>query len=161
MGIFAKLATAQHFSAGKYVSPGLYIVEIKKVKSDKTRQGRMFWVVEMKVLASSNTQAHLVGTDMSWMTMLDQDASFGNIRKFLSVASEIEFEEVGEEQAEYAISEENPLAGIVLKIVAVNIKTRAGKDFTKVEFHQVGIADKDLKNPTALNAILQAEMMAS
>ena len=134
MGIFDGIGNAQYFESGKYVSPGLYKTVIQKVKQASTRQKRPFFVVEMKVLESSNLKEHPIGTDMSWMVMLDQDAALGNIKHFVSVASETPINEVQAADAEDACSEGNPLAGVTVRVMAVNIKTRAQKDFTKVRF---------------------------
>jgi len=134
MGIFDNIGNAQYFEGGKYVSPGLYLAEVVKVKQAATRQKRPFFVVEMKVKESSNLKEHPIGTDMSWMVMLDQDAALGNIKHFISVASETPINEVQAADAEDACSEGNPLAGVTVRVMAVNIKTRAQKDFTKVRF---------------------------
>jgi len=134
MGIFDGIGKAQYFEGGKYVNPGLYLAEIARVKQAKTRNGRPFFVVELKVLESSNIKEHPVATDMSWMVMLDQDAALGNIKHFLSVAGEIPLGEVKESDAEEAVAEDNPLGGVKVRLMAVNIKTKAGKDFTKVRF---------------------------
>lgn len=134
MGIFDGIGSAQYFEGGKYIQPGLYLVEIQKVKQSFTRQKRPFFVVEMKVLETSNPKDHPVSTDMSWMVMLDQDAALGNIKHFISVASETPINEVQAVDAEEACSEGNPMAGLRLKASAVNILTKAKKDFTKVKF---------------------------
>ena len=143
MGVFDKIGSAQYFESGKYVSPGLYLTEIQKVKQANTRNGRPFFVVEMKVLESSNIKEHPLNTDMSWMVMLDQDAALGNIKHFISVASETPINEIQAADAEDACSEANPLGGIKIRLMAVNIKTRAQKDFTKVKFLPASMSAAD------------------
>lgn len=132
-GLFSGMEKAQYFDSGKYVAPGLYKTEVQRVKQGVTRQKRPFFVVEMKVLETSNKE-HPVGTDMTWMAMLDQDAALGNIKHFISIAADKPLEAVTEEDAEEAVAEENPFAGITLRVMAVNILTKAKKDFTKVKF---------------------------
>lgn len=134
MGIFDNIGKAEYFESGKYVTPGLYLTEIQKVKQAKTRNGRPFFVVEMKVLESSSLKEHPVSTDMTWMVMLDQDAALGNIKHFLSVASDVPMGEITPQDAEESCAEENPLSGVKVRLMAVNILTRAKKDFTKVRF---------------------------
>lgn len=134
MGVFDGIGEAQYFEGGKYVSPGLYKTKIIKVKQASTRNKRPFFVVEMKVLETSNEKDHPIGTDMSWMAMLDQDAALGNIRHFISVASNTPFNEVTASDAEESCSEANPLQGVELRVMGVNILTKAKKDFTKVKF---------------------------
>lgn len=134
MGVFDGLGKAEYFEGGKYVSPGVFLVEVKRVKQGLTRKKEPFFVVEMKTIESSSLKEHPLGTDMSWMVMLKHDAALGNIKHFLSVASGSPLTEVDEKDAEEAVAEANPLAGVKLRISAVNVKTRAGADFTKVKF---------------------------
>lgn len=143
MGVFDGIESAEHFAGGKYVRPGLYLAEIVKVKRSNTRKKRPFYVVEMKVLESSNEKEHPVGTPFSWMVMLDQDAALGNIKHFVSVASETPIKEVQVADAEDSCSEENPLGGVKIRLTAVNIKTRADADFTKVTFMPADMSAAD------------------
>jgi hypothetical protein len=143
MGIFDNIDKADYFEGGKYVTPGLYKTKVLRVKQAKTRKGRPFFVVEMKVLESSSLKEHPIDTDMSWMVMLDQDAALGNVKHFISVASETPINQVQAADAEDACSEGNPLEGIELRVMAVNIKTRADKDFTKVKFMPASMSAAD------------------
>ena len=143
MGIFDGIGKAQYFEGGKYLGPGLYLVEVLRVKQAATRNGRPFFVVEMQILESSDLKEFPIGTSASWMVMLDQDAALGNIKHFLSVASETPINEVDKQDAEDAISEQNPLAGVKLRAMAVNVKTKALKDFTKVKFMAATVSALD------------------
>lgn len=136
MGIFEGLDKAEYFEGGVYVGPGLHYAEIQKCKSDKTRGGRPFFVVEMKVLESSTPDKFPVGTNFSWMVMLDKnkESALGNIKHFISVAGSLPEKEVTEKDADEAVAEANPLMGVKLRLSAVNQKTKAGGDFTKVKF---------------------------
>lgn len=134
MGIFSGIKNAEYYESGKYVAPGLYLGEVLKVKQGMSRKKRGFFAVELRVLESSNSKDHPVGTDMTWMVMLDQDAAMGNIKHFIAVAGDMSVDEVEEEDANDAVSESNPLAGVKLRISAVNVKTLKGGDFTKVKF---------------------------
>jgi len=161
MGIFDGIGNAQYFEGGKYVTPGLYKAEIQKVKQAKTRNGRPFFVVEMKVLESSNLKEHPIGTDFSWMVMLDQDAALGNIKHFISVASDTPINEIQASDAEDAVSEANPLGGIEIRLTAVNIKTRAQKDFTKVRFLPASMSTADAAKEHADEVASSAEAPAA
>jgi hypothetical protein len=163
MGIFDNIGSAEFYAGGKYVTPGLYLAEILKVKQGLTRNKRAFFVVEMKVLETSNEKDHQIGTEMSWMVMVDQDAALGNIRHFLSVAADTPFSEVTKEDGEEAVGEGNPLAGVRVRVMAVNIKTRANKDFTKVKFISAATSSEDAQRDHAkeLAAAPSASVAAS
>ena len=145
MGLFGDIKGKRGTQGGVYFEPGLYLVEVNRVKLGKTRKGEDFFVVETKLLESDN-ENRPEGSSCSWMVMFKHDAALGNIADFCraglyacAVQNEADpgvkhFEEIEieDDDAEEICSEENPLAGTVLKVEAVNVKTRAGKDFTKV-----------------------------
>lgn len=143
MGVFDGIEKAEVFTAGKYIQPGVFLAEIQKVKQGETRKKEGFFVVEMKVLESSSLKEHPIGTPMSWMVMMKHDAALGNIKHFLNVAGEIPLEEITKQDGEDAVSEANPFGGLKIRVVAVNIKTRAGKDFTKVTFVPESVSAAD------------------
>lgn len=152
MGVFDNIGKAEYFESGKYIMPGVYLVRIEKVKQGTTRQKRGFFVVECTILESSNLKDHPLQTPVTWMVMLDQDAAMGNIKHFLSVASDVPFAEVTKEDAEESCSENNPLCGVELRISAVNILTRAKKDFTKVKWISTGVSLSEVQSTHAADA---------
>lgn len=146
MGVFDNIGGAQYFEGGKYISPGLYKAKIVKVKQAATRQKRPFYVVELNILESSNLKDHPIGSDASWMVMLDQDAALGNIKHFISVASDTPIDDVQSADAEDSCSEANPLGGTEIRLTATNIKTKSSgytKDFTKVKFMSASMSAAD------------------
>jgi hypothetical protein len=153
--LFSNIEKAEFFANGKYVTPGLHLAEIVKVKSGVTRLKKPFYVVEMKVVESSNEKEHPIGTTMSWMVMLDNDAALGNIKHFLSVAAGKDIKDVTEADGEESVSEENPFGGLSIRVMAVNIKTRANKDFTKVTF-----MPSDMSAADAQKALSSAQVAA-
>lgn len=141
MGIFDKVSEqqvkdAQYFERGNYIKPGTYIVEVLKVKEGTSRPPKNtgFFVAEMKTLESSNTKSHPIGSTMTWMTMANQDAFLGNVRHFVAAAGGLTFEECGLEALKMSVGEDSPLMGVILQADAINTKTKAEKDFTKVRF---------------------------
>lgn len=143
MGIFDGIGGAQYFESGVYIRPGLYKAVVQKVKQFTTRKKVPAFVVELEVLESSNQKDHPLGTTMSWMVMLNQDAALGNVKHFISVASDTPMDDVTSKDAEDACGEGNPLEGVELRIMAVNIKTKADKDFTKVRFMSASMSAAD------------------
>jgi hypothetical protein len=147
MGIFDRVSEeqvkeAKYFERGNYVKPGRYLVEVLKVKEGTMRPPKSigFFVVEMKVHETSDAKEHPLRSTMTWMSTADKDAFLGNVKHFIASAGNVTEDEVGIEMCKYAVSEENPLAGIYLQVDAVAIKTKADKDFTKVKFTYIGEA---------------------
>lgn len=147
MGVFDRVSDAQvkeakYFERGNYVKPGRYLVEVLKVKEGTMRPPKStgFFVVEMKVHESSDIKEHPPRSTMTWMSTSDKDAFLGNVKHFVGAAGNIPEDEVGIEDLKASVSEENPLGGIYLDVYAVPIKTREGKDFTKVKFTYIGEA---------------------
>src|SRR5262245_59041137 len=132
MGIFDKVSDqqvkeAQYFERGIYVKPGSYVVEVLKCKDGTTRPPKNigFFVAEMKVLPSSDKAGHPLGSTMTWMSKADKDAFLGNVKHYVGAAGQIPQEEVGVEDLKAAVSEQNPLAGVILQVDAQNVKTKA------------------------------------
>lgn len=133
MGRFSNIGSAKSSQGGVYFLPGAYALECKANKSGKTREGREFFVAEFEILESTNPE-RAVGTQVSFMVMLDknQDTALGNIKGYLAALCGIPEQDVDEAGVEAMVSAANPGMGMKVKALASNIKTRAGKDFTKI-----------------------------
>ena len=136
MGLFTGIEDAQVGQGGVYFLEGKYLVEIVKVMTLNSRKKEDLFIVEAKILKSSNPERK-VGITASWIVNLKHDAALGNIKGFVAAANGIspsDKEEVDrnvdEEAVEYACSEDNPLAGVQLDLECVQIKTREKRDFT-------------------------------
>jgi hypothetical protein len=119
---------------GVYWLPGKYLVEIDVVKVHEGRKKRDFFIVSGKNLESDHEERK-VGSKCSWVADLDNDATPGNIKSFLSGVlnvglSDLEAEE-WEKLYDRAIEDDNPLCGFTARLHVTNIKTRAGNDFSK------------------------------
>ncbi len=135
MGLFDKIGQAHSSGGGVYFEPGSYALECKANKSGKTREGRAYFVCEFVILESTNP-ARPVGTSVSMMVMMDKyiETALGNVKGYVAALFDVPEESVDEAGVESLISAENPGAGMKCRAVASNIKTKAGKDFTKVSF---------------------------
>jgi hypothetical protein len=127
------MGAAKSSQGGVYLLPGKYALECRANKSSKTRDGREFFVAEFSILESSNAERP-VGTAVSFMVMLDKnlETALGNIKGYVAGLFGIPEAEVDEAGVEQLITAENPGQGMKVRAIATNIKTRAGKDFTKV-----------------------------
>lgn len=141
MSLYDGIEDAQPGIGGVYLSDGLYgDLEILALKSIKNRKNIHGFCAELMVHASTGQNALMPGTKCAWMTMANRDSFLGDVRGFLRMAmsemagSKIELKDIDRDAAELATSDENPLKGIHIKAQATQVKTRAGGDFTKVEW---------------------------
>ncbi len=135
MGLFGKITDAKSNGGGVFFLPGTYLLECRANKSDKTREGRPYFVAEFTILESSNPDRP-IGTGVSFMVMLDKyiETALGNIKGYVAALYGIEEHLVDEAGVEALIASDNPGAGMRVKATATNTKTKAQKDFTKVCF---------------------------
>lgn len=135
MGIFGGIKTAKSTEGGLYFAAGdRYVVEIQRIKSDKTRKGIPFFVVECKILHSYNGKM-AKGTQPSWMVTLDKDAALGNIKQFVEAVMGVDMNQVSDVEAEQSVEmicgSEQPLAGDIVVTETWNKDTQAGGKFTR------------------------------
>lgn len=144
MGLFNKIGDKNIHSngGGVFFEPGSYELECRVNKSDKTREGRPYFVAEFTILASTNP-SRPVGTGVSWMVMLDKylETALGNIKGYVAALFGMPEAEVDEAGVEALISAENPGMGLKCKATASMTKTRGQKDFTKVVFNPMKTAE--------------------
>lgn len=135
MGLFDKIKEAKSSSGGVYFLPGTYALECRVNKVGKTREQRPFFVAEFTILESSNAERP-VGTSVSLMVMMDKnlETALGNIKGYVAALFDMPELEVDEAGVEALIAAGNPGAGLKVRAIASNIKTKALKDFTKVQF---------------------------
>lgn len=146
MGLFDGIENAKPTEGGVFLREGVYEeIEILGIKVGRTRKGRDFFVVEGKILKATGPQANPVGSQASWMEMLDRDNALGSVRAFVAALCGCELDEVDEKAVSALVSKDQPGVGGVIKAEASMVKTRAGGDFTKVRWTHV-------KPPPALAA---------
>lgn len=138
MGMFGGIKGAKYSEGGIYVLDGVYRFRIDAIKCIKTRTAKDAYVVELHILESSNEQ-RLPGSNCTWMVTLDKEPALGNIKQFLEIAVPgLDFNAIDATTAEAAVEqtfhESNPLKGRIVRATANEIKTKAGRPFTKVKF---------------------------
>lgn len=131
MGMFGGIEKAETSKGGVYLLPGNYLLGLRAAKAGRSRNNVDFFVAELEILASDNEERK-VGSKVSWMSMKNNDAFLGNVKAFAAAAFGIPEEKVTEKKIEELISDDQPREGTQIKAQAQNVKTRAGKDFTKV-----------------------------
>lgn len=133
-------ATARRQS--EYFVPGNYLVEVLDVKLSKTRKGRECIIVETKVLDSHDLAAHPTGSERTWLQMTDNDMAPKNFKLFVSKALNVPAERLDVKQIEKTLEPQkgtgrSVLAGVRIEVQAKSIKTKAGSDFTLMDFISV------------------------
>lgn len=146
MGLFTGMNEAVVGAGGIYFLEGGYTVEILKAFTMRSRKKEDLFIVECKILESTN-EKRPAGGKASWCVKLSQDAALGNIKGFIAAANGIDpndddrvNEEVTEDAVEFAVSNDNPLAGVTVDLTCTEITTRAGNPFTKHEWAAVAQA---------------------
>lgn len=142
MGIFAKSVRDRQSGGGNWWKAGRYRGRVTKVEFKDGHKGQSY-IIECEVLSSSNPEIK-VGETRSQVIKMDKESASGNIGSFMCVCMAIltgenldnpdkcEFEE---SDIEASFGVDQPLVGVELEIEAIDIKTRAGGDFTKIAYH--------------------------
>jgi hypothetical protein len=141
-----------------YVTPGHYINRIESVQMKKNRSDKPIFVIEMTpihVLAEDqlleqdgkmngkpvrSNKRGILCTHLIPLTGPGEDMAWGNIMAFgeaiipgFAEADEAEREET----MDLVCEDDQPLAGILVEVVARSIKTRRETDFTKITYVEV------------------------
>lgn len=119
-----------------------FLVEVEACKLVTNHQGQDFFVIEAEVLESS-TNAMKPGTVGAQVIGIPGKyrMGFSNVKAFLAAANGIDPSnndaveaalggEQGMQVAAFAVSDDNPLAGVKLRLRTSLTQTKAGNDFT-------------------------------
>lgn len=138
MGLFDGIGKVDATMSPIYFLPGSYVVEIVRCFCMQSRKKEDLFIAETTITESDNEERP-AGTKASWCVNFKQDAALGNIKGFVAACNGIKptnnkkvNAEITDEICDYAVDEkDNPLAGILLKLVCVNkVIEKTGKDFT-------------------------------
>lgn len=137
MGKYSKVTGAKAAGDKKpYLLPGQYTVRIDKVKDVDGFEGDLFFVIEMEILKSSNEDVE-VGKLFSQVIKYNQSMGPVNVKRFILCANGLDpddpdnDDEVGEDEVELVLSDEQPLTGVEMELQCDVIETKKGTDFTK------------------------------
>jgi hypothetical protein len=143
MGLFKGVQNAPDYAdGGSYFKDGKYLVLIDVCKQGETRENKEFAVIENTIIRSTNAEIP-PGKSVSAMHMKN-DSFLSNIAHFASRVMGVPKEELDEETCEGLFSEENPARGMVMRVEAKTVKTKAGGDYTKTKWSAPNGADIDL-----------------
>ena len=140
MGMFDGVKDAKVAMDSTYIRPVHGILRIDRVKVGKSRKGREFVAVEMTVVkvfdpfTEDGQPPHRPGEAVTDMKMSDNDYFLGEMKAFLANTCDVQPEDVTPEDCELVTSDENPLGGVFVEVLARNRTTKEGKDFTKISY---------------------------
>ncbi len=138
MGIFAGIENVEVRKNAKYVTPGKYKCTVEAIRQGLTKEKNTpYFVAELKVVESNNTDDFPVGSTMAWMTKVNQYKSYflKDVALFVATATGSDFSEVTEAVVEMVSGEEQPLTGVLMEVVAYEGENKtSGKRFTETDF---------------------------
>lgn len=140
-GIFGGMQDAKSRIDGNYVIPSHFLGRINKCKQGKNRKDEGFFVIEMTVLHDCEPDkfdrgkwGHSVGEEVSHMMMSKHDSFLSNVKGFISSTLDMTDDKIGEDEALMVCADDQPLAGTIVEVASRNTVTRAGNDFTVVNY---------------------------
>lgn len=129
--IFEKIADAPPSAGGQYWEEGNFIVEVQvnKIIESTRKEGELIYIIECKCLKSDNEKVP-VGSCRSHVINLSNYSAVNNVKNHLMAALNCESEDISPDMVKECCSEENPLAGIQVKLETFVKPTQSGGDFT-------------------------------
>jgi len=143
MGLFDKISQVKASQNADYFRPGTYVVSVDRVKTDKARSGSEYVAAETTILAvlevkhnaDGQPMSHAVGDQPSHLIMdggNGKDMFLPNVKAMVMGLIGCEEADVDAEACQQMVSASQPMAGLVARVEAREITTKAGTPFTKV-----------------------------
>jgi hypothetical protein len=137
--LFGGVKGAKGPSDGNYFKDGTYIVRIDRVKIFDNRKDQTKVAVEATVLSvvEEGTQGgHRVGDQVSQIMDPKWDLFLGIFKSFVECAMRCDFADMEDDEAEAACDmvcgEDQPLSGVICRVVNRIVTTKQDTNFTKV-----------------------------
>jgi hypothetical protein len=141
MGKFSKAVKDRQSGGGSWWKAGKHRARITKVEFRNGHTGESY-IVEGEVLSSTNPEIK-VGETRSQVIKLDKASAAGNIGSFVCVCAAMltgknldnpDACEIDESDIEASYGPDQPFVGLEVDVEGIDIKTRAGGDFTKIVY---------------------------
>lgn len=145
MGLFAGIENAENYKSGRFIEPGKYTLKVTAITlvDSKKERGRKFFVVEAEVVKTNNAE-YREGDSVTWMVdvtpkLVDgkqeiNPTAAANCSQFACAVLDCTPKEVSEEVMDKLLGPEQPATGVLVSADAFVIQTKAGNDFTKVQW---------------------------
>lgn len=136
-GLFKKLKETKPRLDSNWFKEGIYLLQVNAVKVKQNRKGQTGFFIEGTIIAvidDADGAGHRVGEEVSHSMWEHHESFLGNVKAFLAAATNESPSNIGEEQAMLVIGEDQPLQDTVLECHNRVIQTKAGKDFTLINY---------------------------
>jgi len=138
MSMFKGINQAEVYKGGRYMVPGQWELEITQLKafSSSQKAGRNYFAAEFKVHSTTAEAGDFQpGSRVDWLVDMNQPSALSNIKSFaMALTPGASGGDITPEVMESLVGAEQPAVGIRVVADAYTIKTRAGNDFTKVDW---------------------------
>ena len=136
MDIHDKVGNAEINQGGVYFLPGLYpVVQVDVIKLIKSRHGDDLVIVEFDILVSEVPNRPAGSRATAFHNFSKHDAAPGNFKALLAAITDSKPENVDAKTSRAAMSDAQPAHGRLVRLEAVEIITKAGNPFTKLNWY--------------------------
>lgn len=132
MGAFSGLRDAARGFSSNPLRAGRYIARIDSSDSFEAEQKGLMWKNTLTILAveDGGESPHKVGEQVHvfWKRGQYPKVFLQNIKSFIAGVLDVSDDEVGEEEAEQVLSDDNPVEGLVTVVTGRQQASRSSKD---------------------------------
>lgn len=122
-----------------YIQPGRYVLRVDQIKVfDSRTKGPMF-VAEYTIVESEGLGANPKGSRAAHLIKLKgNDSALGNVKGMVGALTGEGSSNVTQTMCDAVVAETNPTKGTLVRAFAFITETKAGTDFTKVQYEAMG-----------------------
>lgn len=132
MGMFDGIDKVSSSSGGAWLLPGKHRFMINALKSPEGLRNGQCFIAELSIVTSTNA-AYVEGQSVSWIRNVTKhrEMALADIKGFLAAAANCDEATIGNAEAQEAVSEDQPFAGVTVDCEAFNRPTKSGGEFTR------------------------------
>ena len=136
MGVFSGIEKAEVYSSGRYITPGRYRMVVNQILlvDSKQKRGVQFFVVEATILHTTSPD-YEAGDNVSWLVDMSKQVAHSNCKNFaMALNPDAKDGDITEEVMDALVGPDNPGQGITVDCDASTRTSRAGNDYTRVDW---------------------------